>query len=298
MSFSAPKPPDPTATANAQQGYNFGAATQQNRTNSYNQTNPFASVNYTPDASSPSGYTVNTTLSPAEQALLTQFQGLQSGLGGAAAQQLTGANTVGRTANELATNLEGAYSKPPDLDFSNTLKQLQGWQQSYVNPIFKQQESNLDAKLQNQGLAPGTEAYNNAQNLQARNEGDVNNQFFTQAEPLAFNQAVTNYQLPLQTLAGMFGTAQGAIGSAAGATGAAAPTTGTFQQTPTASIQPPNYSGLAEQNYQSQNQNYQNTLSGMFGIPTALAGGWARGGFGLPSLNIGGFPGGSPGSSA
>lgn len=259
MSFgSAPQAPDPMTTAGDQFKFNQTAAAEQNRINSYNQTNPYGSISYVKDPNSPSGYTVNTALSDPEQQLLNTQQGTQQ--------------ILGNTAQDLARNTASMYGQAPALNISDTMNKLQGWQQDYVNPIFQQQRSNLEARLQNQGLTPGSQAYNNAMNLQARNEGDINNQFFQTAEPLAFNQAVTQYQLPLQTMAGMFG--------------ASSPQQGTFQQTPTATVQPPNYAGLAEQNYEQNNKSYMSNLAGMYGIGSSLAGaagkalfgGWGGGG--------------------
>ena len=89
-------------------------------------------------------------------------------------------------------------------------------------------------------------------------------------EPTAFSQAVQQYQLPLQTEQSLVS--------------GAAPQGPTFQPTPTAQVQPPNYTGTVEQQYGQQLAANTAAQSGMWGIPTALAGGWARGGFGLPSF--------------
>lgn len=259
MSFSQPNSPDPLATSNQQLSFNEQAAAAQNKNNSYNQSTPYGSLSYTPDQNSPSGYSINTSLSPAQQAILNNLQSYQT--------------TQGNTANALASNVAGMYSQGPNIDPSSTTKQLQSWQQQYVQPLFNQQQSNLDAKLQNQGLTPGSEAFNNAQNLLARNQGDVTNQFFAQDEPLAFNQAVQQYQLPLQTLQGLFGQTQ--------------PTAPSFQGAPNAQIAPPNYAGAAQSNFTNKQGQFQNTISDLgqlAGSASNLAsgigsfsGGWTNG---------------------
>ena len=259
MSFGSPSPPDPTATANAQQGYNVQAAQAQQKGNMINQQTPFGSLNYANDPNAPSGYSANVNLNPQMQSIVNSLQGAGS---------------------SLASNAAGMYGSGQTPNPQTTMDMLNKWQQANVQPIFKQQESNLTAQLQNQGLTPGSEAYNNAMNLQARNEGDVNNAFFAQNEPTAFSQSVQQYQLPLQTLGGLSAVAQGQQPN--------------FQQTPTAQVQPANYSGIAEQNYQQQLQQQQSMMNGLFGIPTALAGGWARGGFTNPfgtSGNAGNYGG-------
>jgi hypothetical protein len=254
MSFSAPTPPDPTQTSNTQQQYNVTAAQDQQKINSFNQSNPYGSMSYSADPNSPSGYSLNTSLSAPQQHLLD----IQTGTQG----------TTGQTAQNLAHNTAGMYSQAPNftpLDPTGLVTQLNNWQQKYQQPLFNQQSSNLEAQLRDQGLTPGSEAYNNAKNLLARNQGDVQNQFMTnnigvgqQAQAQNFGQQVENYQLPLQTEASLFGMS--------------GPTGPTFQQTPTAQIQPANYSGAVQSNYDNQMKNYENTWNNIGKLGTAGVG--------------------------
>src|SRR5438445_12098973 len=124
MSFicgDRPRAPDPTATANTQQGYNQAAASAQNRTNSYNQSNPFGAVNYVADPNSPSGYRIDTSLNPTSQGLL---------------------DTQRNTAATLASNSAGMYSQPFDAQAaaSPTAGLLNQWNRQYLQPIFGQQD--------------------------------------------------------------------------------------------------------------------------------------------------------------
>jgi hypothetical protein len=268
MSFlKPPSPPDPTATSNAQQGYNTAAAAAQQRTNMINQTNPFGSLTYAGDPNAPGGYSANINLSPAQQAILDQLQNTQLA-SGQAAQNQAGA------AAGLTSNFASLYGQPPNIDPSSLTNKMMGWGQQYMQPIFDQQQSNLDAKLQNQGISSGSQAWDNAQNLQSRNVNNAYQNLFLNAEPNAFSQALQEYQLPMQTAQELQG----------GAAGAPTPTTpnSAMVQTPQAQIQPPNYTGAVEQNYQQQNAAYGNMMQGLFSIPSALAGGWARGGFAMP----------------
>jgi len=265
MSFSAPTPPDPTQTANTQQQYNTEAAKTQNQINSYGQSNPYGNLNYVPDAGSPSGYRINTSLSAPLQGMFDTQTG---------------------TINNLEKNSAGMYSSPYDLNAATgqTAKLLNDWQQKYQQPIFNQQDSNLEAQLRSQGLTPGSEAYNNAKNLLARNQGDVTNQYLAQNEGQAFQQAVQNYQLPLQTIAGLQSTVPG---------------NPTFGASPTAQIQPANYQGAVQSNYQNQMQNYENTWNNIGKLGTAgvgLAMAPMSGGTSLLG-SIGGMFGGSPGGA-
>lgn len=246
MSFNQPDAPNPAVVAQQQQTLNTQSATSQNKANSFDQTNPYGSMSYVADPNSPSGYTLKTSLSAPQQGLLDTQTGTQA--------------IAGQTGQAALRNSASMYSQPFNLDAATgaTAQKLNQWQQQYQQPIFDQQSSNLEAQLRSQGLMPGTQAYDNAKNLLARNQGDVTNQYLTQNEGQAFNQALTQYGLPLQTAQSLFGMA--------------APNGGSFAPTPTAQIQPANYAGLTEQNYQQQMQNYQNTWNNVGKLGTAAAG--------------------------
>lgn len=255
MSFGAPDPPDAGNVSNEQFKYNLAAATAQNKNNSYDQYTPFGSLRYVADPNSPSGYRIETSLNADQQGLLDTRINTQ--------------RSLGETAGNLARNSASMYSTPFDLNSESgaTADLLNSWNKKYLDPLFQMQDSNLEAKLQSQGLTPGSEAYNNAKNLQARNQGDVTTNYLTKNQGQAFDQAIKSYQLPLQTIAGMFG--------------ASAPQLPAFQATPTATVQPPNYAQAAQNEYQGKAQNYQNMISGVGQIagqlPGMFAGGWGGG---------------------
>lgn len=255
--MSAPSPPNPQQTAAQQAAYNTQAAQTQQKLNMFGQTNPYGSQTWNVDPNAPGGYSTSINMSPAEQRLLDILQGSQTNLG----QQ--GLALTGGTA--------GMYSTPPDLLSQSgiTGKYLSGLEQQYMNPIFQQQSSNLDAQLQNQGLTPGSEAYNNAKNLLARNQGDVTNQFLMQMQPMAFGQALQQYQLPLQTEAQIMGMTQPTLPNSA------------FVQTPTAQVQPPDYQSAVNQAYQTQAANYQNMIRSGAMLAGAVAGAPFTGGTSL-----------------
>lgn len=244
MSFSAPKAPDPVATSNQQQQYNLEAAKSQNATNSYGQTSNYGSINYVPDSSQPSGYRVVQSYSAPEQKLFDTQVGTQA--------------TAGQTAQDLLRNTAGMYSQPFNGNNEAVTNKLNQWNAQYLQPIFNQQDSNLEAKLRNQGLTLGTAAYDNAKNLQARNQGDVTTNYLQKNQQQGFDQALQEYQTPLQTISGLYG--------------AAAPTGITPLQTPTSSIQPANYQGAVQNNYQGQVQNYDTTWNNIGKLGTAAVG--------------------------
>jgi hypothetical protein len=249
MSFGdAPTPPNPNATSDAQAKYNLQAAQAQNKNNSYNQETSYGGVTYVADPNSPSGYTIKSALSAPQQQLLDTRQGTQQ--------------IAGQTAQDLMRNTSGMYSQAPDLNGASgaVASKLNDWSARYLQPIYNQQSSNLEAQLRNQGLTPGSEAYNNAKNLLARNQGDTTNQYLQQNQGQAFQQALASYQAPLQTIAGLYGAA------------APANLNPTLQSAPQAQIQPPNYSGAVNNNYTQQMQNYEQNNANMGKLLVAGAG--------------------------
>jgi len=216
--FDSPDPPDPTATAQAQAGYNRDAAITQARLNMVNQNNPFGSLSYTQSGQSADGtptFTANTTLSPQIQALYDkQLSNAQNGLDW---------QTTQNKQNELFSNL--------------------------YDPVFQKQSAGLDAKLAAQGITQGSDAYNNAVKSLQGNQNDARTSFYLQSQPTAFNESLAEYSLPSTTLAGLRGNSSPS-----------------YISTPSEQIQPANYSGLVEQNYQQQVQQQNNMLNGLFGL--------------------------------
>jgi hypothetical protein len=249
MSFGAPKPPDPMQTAQQQQQFNIQAAKDQNKNNSYDQSSPFGTVNYVPDPSSPSGYRIVTDTNQTGKTLLS-------------------------SADALATNSAGMYSQPFNGENKAVTDKLNEWSGNYLKPIFGQQDSNLEAQLRNQGLMPGTAAYDNAKNLLARNQGDVTTSYLTKNQQQAFDQALKEYQLPAETIAALRANAM----------------PGGFQSGPTANIQPANYAGLVQSQYEAQMKNYEAMWKGI-----GQLGGSAMNLFGGPSGMFGGSGGGVSG---
>jgi len=253
MSFNQPAPPNPYQVAGAQEQVNQQSAINQAAINNVNQVTPYGTETYNITGTNAQGipqYTATTQLNPQSQGLLNTYMNTQQG--------------IGTAANRLISNLGPSLSSAPNLDPSALTGQMMRWFQQYEQPIWNQQQSNLNSGLANQGITPGSEAYNNAQNLQARNVGNASNQFFTMAEPQAFSQALATYQAPIQTLGTLLGESQpGSV-------------TQNLAPTQTESIGAPNISGDIYQSYAGNLSNYQNTMAGLFGLGSAALGGIAR----------------------
>jgi hypothetical protein len=84
-----------------------------------------------------------------------------------------------------------------------------------LQPQIEQSRESTTAALANQGIVPGTQAYNNAMRQQSMKENDLllgaTTQGFgvgQQANQQAYNQAMTNYNMPLNTLSALRSGAQ------------------------------------------------------------------------------------------
>lgn len=256
MSLSAPAPPNPYAVAAAQEGVNQQAATQQAEINDVNQVTPYGNLTYTQTGTNPDGtpkFTATTALNPAEQNLFNTTVQTQQGAANAA--------------NSLIGNLGSSLSSAPNLGNNALINTLMGWQQKYMQPYFNQQQSNLNSQLAAQGITQGSTAYNNAQNQLNNSQTNAMENAMASDEGQAYNQALTSYEAPIQTLGILLGE------------GSPANLTSSLTNTPQESIQPANLEGAVQNAYNSQLQNYANTMNGLFGIPSALAGGWAFNGF-------------------
>lgn len=261
MSLSQPKAPDAGQTTGIQSQLNQNAAQEQQVLNEKNLHSFAGDTTYTNDG-------VYQSLSPQIQQLLSQFQGTQGQIGG----------TASKLASSIFSNPN--YTGTPDFTSASAplvQSQMDAFNK-YMAPTYAMQQSNLDAKLQDQGLPQGGAAWNNAQRGQALSQDQAAQAALMQFEPQAYQQAVQSYELPLQSLAAMFGmTSPGS-----GTQGLQLPFT--QQYTPQVNLQPANYMGAAQQQFQNQQNQFQNTMSGLGGVGSAVGGM-----FGLNSGGLGGL---------
>jgi hypothetical protein len=138
--------------------YGAQAATQANR---INQNTPYASLNYTQslDANGNPVWTANQQLA----------QPLQTALG----------NIQGQLAQNTANPFDvSQYQAQTGQGYTG----MEGWDRATnlinqrLQPQIEQSQERLQAQLANQGIAPGTEAYNRAMTQQAQKTNDLMNQ--------------------------------------------------------------------------------------------------------------------------
>lgn len=167
----APAVPDPNVVSAAQTKSNTDTAAYQNAINHSNVTTPFGSQTFTPRVDPTTGATMydqNISVSPEVQQLIDQ-QGKND-------------LALGQTSANMLGTINDTYSKPMDTSGLPKLlgaDDLQAQRQAasdalyqrqtaYLDPQFEARQKAQDAKLANQGITLGSEAYKNAQDDESR----------------------------------------------------------------------------------------------------------------------------------
>jgi hypothetical protein len=196
----APAAPDYTQAAQATAAGNLDAARAATAANRVNQVTPYGNLDYSITGQDPYGnptWTAKTSLSDVGQKLLDTQNQTSLGLGGTINAQLGQVqNTMGQGFN-------------PNLP-STGMNPSQSYQDAYMQrlkPQIDQSREALSNQLANSGIPVGSEAYNRAMMTQGQKENDLlaaaTTQGFgvgQQANQQAYNQQLTNYNLPLNTL--------------------------------------------------------------------------------------------------
>lgn len=200
---SAPAAPNYAAAAQQTAQGNLDAARAATAANRVNQVTPYGNLDYSITGQDPYGnptWTATTSLSDVGQQLLNNQNAASLGLGS------TINAALGRTQETMG---QGFNPNLPSTGFNPG----QTYQEAYMQRLAPQIEQNRaanEARLANQGIEPGTKAYENAMRQQAQKENDLllgaTTQGFgvgSQANQQAFNQELTKYNLPLNTLSAL-----------------------------------------------------------------------------------------------
>ena len=200
---SAPAAPDYTAAANATAQGNLDAARAATAANRVNQVTPYGNLNYSINGSDPYGnptWTATTALNDVGQQLLNNQNQASLGLGQTINSQL------GQVQNTMGS---GFNPQLPQVGI-NAGQTYQDAAMQRLAPQIGQQRELLNNQLSNQGIPVGSEAWNKAQMNQGQKENDLYAAATTQgfgtglqANQQAYNQALTNYNMPLNTLSAL-----------------------------------------------------------------------------------------------
>ncbi len=250
--MSGPSVPDPTKTANTAFNFAKRAGIFQNELNQVNQRTPTGSLTYHRVGTNPDGSPIMraTTMLTPQQRRLQQTQANADIRSAGAASGVIDAN-------------RGQWAAGPDMDETGITKAIMGWGHDYLQPVFDSQNASADAKLANQGIAPGSEAWTNAHRDTSRNQNDAYTKLLLEGQGQALSAAEAKYMDPLRAISTLKTGQQPSVN---------------FAQTPQAGVSDPtNFSNNAYAAYGAQKQNSNDLMSGLFKIPQTILGGWASG---------------------
>lgn len=246
---STPEPPDPRETASAQAGMNRDTATTQQLLNMTNQVGPNGSLTYNQTGSNSfvgadgktvtlPQFTATTTLSPEQQAIKAQSDKASLNLGTLAAEQ--------------SGKLQQYLNDP----FTFTNDDASQWAYDLASPRILQQqgqnEDQLRTTLANKGIREGSAAWNAEMARMTNANTDQLNQLALNGRQQAYSEAVQNRNQPINEITALMSGSQ----------------VSPFQpiSTPQTGVAGVDYTGLVNQQYQSQLQNAQSTNGGLFGL--------------------------------
>lgn len=256
----APTPPDPKDTSSAQTGTNIGTAIANNTMQLMDQQTPYGSLSYSQSGSQTytdpytgqtydiPRYTATTSLSPEQQAILDQNNATQLNLG--------------TLANERSDFLRD-YLPTTEAATDQIDSKLYDLGASRLDPRFQREEDALRTRLANQGIAPGSEAYNREIELLGQSKNDAYNQLLLSGR----GQAMNEVNMPINQITALLSGSQVASPGVSMAQPGGAATT--------------DVAGLINQNYNQRYNNYQSSLAnrnsllgGLFGLgASAISGG-------------------------
>jgi hypothetical protein len=264
MKSPAPPPaPDPVATANAQTASNVKTSTTQQQLNMVDQTNPYGSQSYTQTGTWADGtpkYAMSTTLSEPEQRNQDQqweFDNLTNQLGINQTKKLT-----------------GLLDTPFKLDNEATESRLMELGRKRLDPVLQERNAALESKLYNQGVMPGTEAYDRAMRADTQGQNDAYDQLLLGGRALANTELTAERNQPINEITALMSGGQ--------------VNQPQFGQTPQTSVANTDVAGITQQGYENslipwkQDVASKNAMmGGLFSLGGAALGGWGRRGFGM-----------------
>lgn len=157
--------------ANAQGASGVANVNAQTVANRADQSNPFGTSEWSQDPTT-GQWTQNVSLAGQQQTALGAQQDLQAGRSTAADSLLGSAtSSLAKPLDTSGLNPLFSFGAP-----GQTNQQAQDAEMAQIQPIMDQNSKALDAQLANQGITPGSEAYQNAHDQLARNNNNLTEQ--------------------------------------------------------------------------------------------------------------------------
>lgn len=258
---STPAPPDPVATAAAQAGANRDTAVTQGLMNMINQRGPDGSLTYNQigeqtltDSLTGKSYTIPryeavTELSPAQQQLQSINDQTQQNIA-----------TIGR---DQSARIGALLGKPIDLSNEATEARLMDLGSKRLDPRFAREEEALRTRLVNQGIRPGTAAFDAEMSNFSQGRNDAYNNLLLTGRGQAVQEALAERNQPINEISALLSGSQVSQPN--------------FVNTPQTQVAGTDYAGIVNSNYQAQvaaaNQKAQSgnaMMGGLFGLAGTL----------------------------
>lgn len=154
-------------------------------------------------------------------------------------------------------NATGSAATPVDLSENATEARLMQLGQQRLDPLLAKRAQDTETDLINRGIRPGSDAYGQAHTLETQGDNDAYNSLILSGHQQAVSDALAQHNGPINDYAALTGTGQQIA-------------------TPQTSVAGTDVSGLTENAYAQQMQQYQQQQSdlygGLFGLGKAALG--------------------------
>jgi hypothetical protein len=254
---SPPAPPDPRETSAAQTGTNVSTTLANNVMGMVDQRGPYGSLTYnqTGDYSWTDDYTGEEYTVPTYEAV-TELSPEQQGL---LDRNLATMTNLGDVAVDRSDFLKDYFATDPNAGFQELDDKLYDLGRQRIDPRMEDRRKAAATQLANQGVAPGSEAYNREMTALNQAENDAYTQLMLQGRGQALQETYAQRNQPINEIIGLL--------------------SGTQVQNPNYQMAQPNRmpitdnAGLINENYNQQlnawniqNQNRQSLMGGLFGL--------------------------------
>lgn len=249
---STPKAPDPKETAQAQAGMNRDTALTQAMLNMTNQITPYGNLTYSQTGTSKfkdsngkwvetPTYTATQTLTPEQQAILKETNAASLNLG--------------QLANQQSAAIKDQLAKPFEFNNQDAADWSYDLASSRILPQQQKNQQQLESQLISSGIRRGTAAWDSEMSRLTNANTDQLNQLALTGRQQAYQEALTNYNNPLNSISALMGGSQIQNPN--------------FVNTPQSQVGGVDYTGLVNNKYQADVSRSNAMAGGLFGLAAA-----------------------------
>lgn len=250
-----PAAPDPAATATAQGNMNTNTAITQQLLNQTNQVTPYGNLTYSQSGNSTftgadgkqytvPQFTATQTLTPEQQQLLDLTNKTKTNLG------QIGVDQSAKIGSLLGTNLDLNTATEGKIDQLGAAR---------LDPQFARDEDALRTRLSNQGIQPGSAAWNAEMTQFQQGKNDAYNQLYLSGRSQGAQEALTERNQPINEISALLSGSQVSQPN--------------YASTPTTQVAGVDYTGAVNNNFQNQMALYNTKMAqnnavmgGLFGL--------------------------------